>query len=228
MLEIGHLRASHGAVEALRGVSLTVASGQVVAVVGTNGAGKTTLARAVAGLHREKTGAIRLHGRDLAARGPVDVARAGVAIVPQGRRLFGSLTVEEHLTLSRRHARRRAMTTGEALELFPRLAERSRVRARSLSGGEQQMLAIARAVLLGPDVLVLDEPTEGLAPSVVELVAGLIARLRRDQVGILLMEQEARFPFDVADAVLTLARGRILPGAASPEPDKRVCEEVGG
>jgi branched-chain amino acid transport system ATP-binding protein len=211
MLELRDLCARYGPVEAVRGVSLQVPDGVVVAVVGPNGAGKTTLARTVAGLHRARGGTVRTQARELSGASAVETARGGVTLVPQGRRLFGSLTVAEHLAVAQRHRRPRAMAVDELLGLFPQLRARLRVRARALSGGEQQMLAIARAVLLGPDAIVMDEPTEGLAPAVVELVAGLIARLRADGVSVLLMEQAGAFPAAVADEVLTMQRGALRP-----------------
>jgi branched-chain amino acid transport system ATP-binding protein len=209
MLELRDVCASYGPVEAVRGVSLTVPDGSVLALVGPNGAGKTTLARAVAGLHRGRGGQIRTQARELSRSSALETARAGVTLVPQGRRLFGSLTVDEHLALARRHRRPRAPAVEELLDLFPQLRERRTVRARSLSGGEQQMLAIARAVLPGPDVVVMDEPTEGLAPAVVELVGALVTRLREDGVSVLLMEQRGAFPLAVADDVLEMERGVI-------------------
>jgi branched-chain amino acid transport system ATP-binding protein len=209
MLELRDICARYGPVEAVRGLSLEVPDGAVLAVVGPNGAGKTTLARAVAGLHRPRSGTVRTQARDLSGCGAVETARAGVTLVPQGRRLFGSLTVAEHLAVAQRHARPRALAVDELLGLFPQLRARLRVRARALSGGEQQMLAIARAVALGPDAIVMDEPTEGLAPAVVELVAGLIARLRAEGVSVLLMEQAGAFPAAVADEVVTMQRGAL-------------------
>jgi branched-chain amino acid transport system ATP-binding protein len=209
MLELHDVCASYGPVEAVRGVSLTVPDGGVLAVVGVNGAGKTTLARTVAGLHRGRGGGIRTQARNLSRCSALETARAGVTLVPQGRRLFGSLTVAQHLAVTRRHRRPRALAVDELLELFPQLRERLGVRARSLSGGEQQMLAIARAVLLGPDVVVMDEPTEGLAPAVVELVGALVARLRDDGVSVLLLEQHGAFPSAVADEVVEMERGVI-------------------
>ena len=213
MLEVSELSASYGAVQAVRGVSFSVSPGEVLAVVGPNGAGKSTLAHAVAGLHRQRSGRVRLDGTQLPSSGPVPVARAGLTMVPQGRRLFGSCTVAEHVKIATIHARPGAMTVEQVLEVFPRLRERWPVRARSLSGGEQQMLAITRAVLLGPSVLVLDEPTEGLAPSVVSLVGELVGRLRAQGVATLLMEQHGGFPFSIADRVLSLDRG-VLQGPA--------------
>lgn len=212
MLEVSGLRAGYGAAEVVRGVSLSVEPGQVVAVVGRNGAGKSTLASALAGLHRATAGTVRLAGRDLTGHGPVRVARAGLALVPQGRRVFASLTVDEHLRMAARLPRDHAAgptawSVEDLLDRFPPLASRRRVRARELSGGEQQMLAISRAVLLGPRVLVLDEPTEGLAPGVVSLVTSLLTALTAREVGVLLMEQPGRFPDQVADRVLTIDRG---------------------
>jgi branched-chain amino acid transport system ATP-binding protein len=225
MLELTDIRAAHGAAEVVRGVSLRVAPGSVLAVVGSNGAGKTTLARTVAGLHRAAGGSVRLADRDLTGTGAVAPARAGLTLVPQGRRLFGSLTVAEHLALAQRHRRPGAMDTAELLELFPQLERRHRVRARSLSGGEQQMLAIGRAVLLGPSVLVMDEPTEGLAPAVVALVAGLIARLREQGTGVLLLEQLGSFPFGVADEVVGMERGALAAAPVLPTP-RAIAQEV--
>jgi branched-chain amino acid transport system ATP-binding protein len=207
-LEVQGLRAWHGPAEVLRDASLDVPPGAVTAVVGGNGAGKTTLARSLAGLHRARTGRILLGGRDLSRAGATEVARAGLRLVPQGRRVFPSLTVAEHLRLARGGARAGALPIDEVFELFPHLERRLKVRARLLSGGEQQMLAIARAVLPGPDVLVLDEPTEGLAPAVVE-------RLREQGTAILLLEQRGRFVFDVADELIAIDRG-VVGGA--PEP----------
>jgi len=212
LLELVNVSAWHGPVQAVRDVSLVAPGGAVTAVVGPNGAGKTTLARTIAGLHRSRRGEIRLDGRDVVGASAVEVARSGIAIVPQGRRLFHSLTVEEHMTLARRYRRPRAIDPQVLLELFPHLARRARVRAHSLSGGEQQMLAIARAVLPGPDALVLDEPTEGLAPAVVELVRHLVEYLREDGVAILLFEQSGAFPTEVADEVLTMVRGAVAVG----------------
>ena len=216
MLEVIDLCARYGPAQVVRGVSFTVAAGEIVAVVGPNGAGKSTIAQAVCGVHTERSGIVRLDGRDLAALGAVDIARAGVTLVPQGRRVFGSLTVDEHLQVASIRRRAGGLSRDELLDLFPPLRKRLRVRARSLSGGEQQMLAITRAVLLGPDVLVLDEPTEGLAPSVVGLVGALMARLSERRVGMLLLEQSRGFPFEVAHRVLAIDRG-ALTGRIDPD-----------
>jgi branched-chain amino acid transport system ATP-binding protein len=209
MLELAAVSANHGAAQVVRDVSLAVPPERVTAVVGRNGAGKTTLARTIAGLHAAMTGSVLLDGRELAGAGAVAVSRAGIALVPQGRRLFASLTVAEHLALARRQAAAGAVGVDELLELFPNLERRMKVRARALSGGEQQMLAIARAVLRGPRVLVLDEPTEGLAPAIVDVVAELIRRQRDRGVAVLLFEQIGSFPDQVADDVVRMERGAI-------------------
>jgi branched-chain amino acid transport system ATP-binding protein len=228
MLEVANLRAWHGPAQVVRGATFDVPLERVTAIVGPNGAGKTTLARTLAGLHRARDGSIVLSGRDLSNAGATQVARAGLTYVPQGRRLFASLTVAEHIGLARRRARPGAMQVDELLELFPHLERRMKVRARLLSGGEQQMLAIARAVLPGPEALVLDEPTEGLAPAVVELVGALIERLREQGVGVLLLEQQGRFPFDVADEVIAIDRGVLGGRAEPPRPAVHAPIEVGG
>jgi len=209
MLEVHDVKASYGAVLAVRGVSFELAAGEVLAILGPNGAGKSTLAKVVAGLHKASEGVIRLSGRDLTRAKVAVVARSGMTLVPQGRRVFGSCTVAEHVALSQLHARPRAVPVDTLLELFPKLRERWGVRARQLSGGEQQMLAIARAALLGPDVLVMDEPIEGLAPSIVDSVGSLVRLLRDEGVSTLLMEQPGPFPYAVADKVATMDRGEL-------------------
>jgi branched-chain amino acid transport system ATP-binding protein len=219
VLEVHDVKASYGAVRAVRGVSFELAAGEVLAILGPNGAGKSTLANVVAGLHKASAGAIQLSGRDLTRAKVSVVARSGVTLVPQGRRVFGSCTVAEHVALSQLHARDGAVALEQLLELFPKLHERWGVRARQLSGGEQQMLAIARAALLGPDVLVMDEPIEGLAPSIVDSVGDLIRLLRVKGVSTLLMEQPGPFPYSVADKVATMDRGELSAVRRAPEQE---------
>jgi branched-chain amino acid transport system ATP-binding protein len=220
MFEVSGLRARYGAAEVVRGVSVSVPPGRVVAVVGPNGAGKSTLANAVCGVHAERSGSVRLDGREIGGLSTVDLARAGVRLVPQGRRVFGSVTVAEHLSLARPRRPDPPLSREDLLDLFPPLRARLAVRAHSLSGGEQQMLAITRAVLPGPRILVLDEPTEGLAPAVVTLVATLIGRLCERGIGVLLMEQGRGFPYQVADEVFGLDRGELT----GPVPVKVASE----
>jgi branched-chain amino acid transport system ATP-binding protein len=207
MLEVEDLRATYGAVQAVRGATFQVSAGEVLAVVGPNGAGKSTLANAVAGLHRSRTGRVVLDGRDLGKARTTSIVRAGISLVPQGRRVFGSCTVAEHVRLAGGHAASDAVPLEEVLAIFPKLRDRWSVRARQLSGGEQQMLAITRAILLGPWLVVLDEPTEGLAPSIVSAVADLVRLLKRRGVAVILMEQAGPFPYALADRVATMDRG---------------------
>jgi len=206
MLQIADLQVYYGESHALQGVSLSLESG-ILSVVGRNGMGKTTMCKAIMGLVRVSSGSIRFMGEELVGRSPAEIARMGIGYVPQGRRLWRSLTVDEHL---------RVMSTGKGnwtpdriYEMFPRLAERRRNGGGQLSGGEQQMLAIGRALLMNPRLLIMDEPTEGLAPVIVAHVEELIARLRDEGVSVLLMEQRGALPLAVADEVLEMERGVI-------------------
>jgi branched-chain amino acid transport system ATP-binding protein len=218
LLEIENLTASYGPVRALHGVDLTVGEGQVVALLGPNGAGKTTTLRAVCGMVRT-TGTIRFAGKDLAGTPPEKVARLGVGHVPEGRGTFSSLTVAENLRLGaygRRDAAAVRADTDGWYETFPRLAERRDQPAGSLSGGEQQMLAIARALLGRPTLLLLDEPSLGLAPIVVREVFAALARVRVELgTGMVLVEQNASLALELADTAYVLEAGRtVLSGAA--------------
>lgn len=223
MLEVEELRANYGAVEAVRGATFGLAAGEVLAVTGPNGAGKSTLANAVAGVHADRTGTVRLSGSVLPPGRPVVAVRGGMTLVPQGRRVFGSCTVREHVALARGGRPQHAVGLDDVLDHFPRLRERWQVRAHQLSGGEQQMLAVTRAVLLGPAVLVLDEPTEGLAPAIVEAVCGLVRVLRDRGVGVLLMEQPGAAALVLADRVADMDRGQL----SSPGHSARVSGPSG-
>ena len=216
MLEVENLRATYGAVQAVRGASFRVAAGEVLAVVGPNGAGKSPLANAIAGLHRSRTGRVLVAGHDLGRPRATATVRAGVALVPQGRRVFGSCTVAEHVRLAGAPAAPGAVSLAALLPLFPKLSDRSAVRARRLRGGAQQMLAITRAVLLGSRAVVLDEPTEGLAPSIVAAVADLVRLLKERGVAVVLMEQAGPFPHRLADRVATMDRGLLSLARAVP------------
>jgi branched-chain amino acid transport system ATP-binding protein len=188
LLQVAGLRAGYAGGTVLHGVDLTVEQGRAVALLGRNGAGKSTLLAAVMGLLRPTAGTVSLQGRDLAGRPAHQVARAGVALVPQGRRVFADLTVDQNLQVATGRRTTGQWTPARAYELLPQLAERRRHRADQLSGGEQQMLAVARALLLNPRVLLLDEPSDGLAPAVVAQVARLLADLRDQGLAILLVE----------------------------------------
>ena len=217
LLQVAGLRAGYAGGTVLHGVDLTVEQGRAVALLGRNGAGKSTLLAAVMGLLRPTAGTVSLQGRDLAGRPAHQVARAGVALVPQGRRVFADLTVDQNLQVATGRRTTGQWTPARAYELLPQLAERRRHRADQLSGGEQQMLAVARALLLNPRVLLLDEPSDGLAPAVVAQVARLLADLRDQGLAILLVEQDLRTAFAVADEITVLTKGEIVHRSPTPE-----------
>ncbi|GLW66653.1 ABC transporter ATP-binding protein [Actinomadura rubrobrunea] len=209
LLAVSGLRAGYAGTTVLDGVDLTVPAGAVVALLGRNGVGKTTFVHTVMGMLRPYSGSIRLDGRELAGAAAHAVARAGVAIVPQGRRVFAPLTVEENLRIAAGRRRRGPWTVDRVYELMPRLAERRANRGDQLSGGEQQMLAIGRALLRNPRLLLLDEPSDGLAPAVVGQIAEVLERLRGDGISALLVEQDLRLAFRLADEVAVMRKGRI-------------------
>jgi branched-chain amino acid transport system ATP-binding protein len=210
LLEVRALRAGYQGSSVLHGVDLTIGEGQAVALLGRNGVGKSTFLAAIMGLLQPSSGSVRLAGRELAGKPANLVARAGVAIVPQGRRVFADLTVEQHFQIA---ARRRAScpwTADRVYQTLPGLAERRGHRADQLSGGEQQMLAIARALLLNPRLLLLDEPSDGLAPAVAIQVTELIGGLRDQGLSVLLVEQNLRVAFAVAGEVAVMQKGEIV------------------
>jgi branched-chain amino acid transport system ATP-binding protein len=214
MLDLTGLTAGYGGGTVVHGVDLAVEAGTVHAVVGHNGAGKTTLVHAVAGLLPASGGSVRIEGAELAGLPAHRIARAGVGLVPQGRRVFRRLTVAEHLHLAERpprHAGREAepWTTARVLDLLPPLAARLRHRAASLSGGEQQMLALARALLGSPRVLLLDEPTEGLSPALALLVQRLVTSLAEDGMTVLLVSPSPALAVSCARTVSVLTSGRV-------------------
>ncbi|WP_035840344.1 ABC transporter ATP-binding protein [Kitasatospora azatica] len=228
MLEAHALRSGYHGGTVLQGVDLTVSQGSVHAVLGHNGAGKTTLLHTLAGQLPVRSGRIALDGTDLTRRPAHRRARAGIGLVPQGRRVFASLTVAEHLKLAHRR-RTAAWTPARVLALLPRLAERLQQRADRLSGGEQQMLAIARALLTGPRVLLLDEPTEGLAPTIAADVLELAAQLAADGLAVLLAAPRPAEVLALADQVTVLSAGRVtvaLDGAAARTDPGRVLDAL--
>ncbi|MBI2189759.1 MAG: ABC transporter ATP-binding protein [Acidobacteria bacterium] len=204
MLAVTDLHTYYGESHVLQGVSLDAARGAVTAVLGRNGVGKTTLCRSLVGLTPARAGRIALNGVDITRLPPYRIHRLGVSLVPQGRRIFPSLTVRENLAIAARGDLDRVFS------VFPRLAERAGHRGNELSGGEQQMLAIARALVARPLLLVLDEPTEGLAPVLVAEVAAVIRRLREEGTSILLVEQNVAFAVKLADWAHVMSRGRIV------------------
>jgi branched-chain amino acid transport system ATP-binding protein len=213
VLTIDTLHTSYDGIEALRGASLTVSVGEVVAIIGANGAGKTTLINTVSGVLRVGAGRVTFDGADVTGLTAHDVARRGLIQVPEGRRIFGPLTVQENLELGRQARGARQDGTDDldrVYALFPRLRERLRQPAGSLSGGEQQMLAIGRALMGRPRLLMLDEPSLGLAPVIVAQVFDALTALNRAGLTILLVEQNARRALDIADRAYVLERGRIV------------------
>jgi branched-chain amino acid transport system ATP-binding protein len=205
----------------LQGVSLTVPKGEVVAVLGRNGVGKTTLIRSIIAFTSPRRGRVLLHGHDVTRLPAYGVARAGIALVPQGRRVFASLSVRENLELadgrSSAAAAPHVWTLESVLDLFPRLRERLGNRSATLSGGEQQMLAIGRALIANPSLLLMDEPTEGLSPFLVEEIRALILRLRAGGLSILLIEQNINLALAVADHVSIMDKGRIVHTSTAAE-----------
>ncbi len=209
MLRIADLRAGYGAAEVLHGVSLTVAPGEILCLMGRNGAGKTTLLRAAMGLLAPMGGAVWLGETRLDTLPAHRVPGAGLGYVPQGRRLFAGLSVAENLDVGLMAGQGGAALREEVLDFFPRLRDRLRQRAETLSGGEQQMLALARALCLGPRALLLDEPTEGLQPSMIAAIRDVVARKRTEGVAVLLVEQRLDAVLSVADRVAFLENGRL-------------------
>ncbi|OLC14767.1 MAG: ABC transporter ATP-binding protein [Candidatus Rokubacteria bacterium 13_1_40CM_69_27] len=209
MLEIADVHTYYGESHVLHGVSLAVGPGEIVTILGRNGMGKTTLIRSVIGFTPARRGTIRFKGEDITRWPPFRAVEHGMGLVPQGRRVFPSLTVRENLEVAARGNGGR-WTLAKVHELFPRLQERAGNRANKLSGGEQQMLAIGRALMTNPDLLLMDEPTEGLAPLLVREVGRVIAELKREGLSILLVEQNLPMALKVADRVHVLSRGQIV------------------
>jgi branched-chain amino acid transport system ATP-binding protein len=211
LLEVDGLEVHHGAVHAVRGLSLTVDRGEIVGLIGPNGAGKSSTLHAIMGLVPPAAGDVRLQGRSLVGRRPEQVARSGVALVPEGRRIFAELTVEENLRLGLAGHRngKRGDSLARAYELFPVVHEFRSRQAGALSGGQQQQLAIARALVADPDVLLLDEPSLGLAPQLVDVVFGALQEIRERGLAILLVEQRAQRTVALADRSHVLSHGRL-------------------
>ena len=210
-LSVSKLEVSFGAVNAVRGIDLEVPDGSVVALIGPNGAGKTSAMRAIGGQHKSR-GTVTLQGKDISRWKAHKIAAAGFAQVPQGRRLFPELTVLENLMVGgwRRPTKERETSLGEVYELFPRLKERAEQQAGSLSGGEQQMVAIGRALMRSPKVIAMDEPSLGLAPIVVKEVFATINRIRETGVSVLLVEQNAAQALEASDFVYVLNSGQVV------------------
>jgi branched-chain amino acid transport system ATP-binding protein len=220
MLELENIHAYYGESHVLRGVSLSVAKGEIVCLLGRNGAGKTTTILTVMGYLHPRDGHVRHNGRDIGSLPPYAVSRLGVGFVPQERGIFPSLTVRENLTVFARgngKDAKNSWTLQRIFDLFPNLRARERNLGFQLSGGEQQMLSIARALMLNPAVLLLDEPSEGLAPMIVEEIVGVLQGLKREGLAILLVEQNLRAAFAVGDRHHIMNKGEICFTGTSAE-----------
>jgi branched-chain amino acid transport system ATP-binding protein len=213
LLEVEDLHTYYGNIHALQGVSLTVGEGEIVTLIGANGAGKTTTLNSISGTVRARSGHVRLDGAELTHVAPHDVVRRGVVQVPEGRRTFSRLTVEENLRMGG-YTLRRETEVHEGIErayaMFPRLQERRRQVAGTLSGGEQQMLAIGRALMSSPRILLLDEPSMGLAPNLVEAIFDTISAIHKTGTAILLVEQNANMALEIATRGYILQTGQIV------------------
>ncbi|HEX4569000.1 MAG TPA: ABC transporter ATP-binding protein [Dongiaceae bacterium] len=215
ILEVEAVHSFYGKSHILHGVSLTLREGEIVTLLGRNGAGKTTTLRSLVGLTPAREGAVRIFGKATTHWPPYAIAALGIGYVPEGRRIFGNLTVEENLKVPLE--RPGHWTIPRIYQLFPRLEERRRNKGRQLSGGEQEMLAIARALLLNPRILLLDEPSQGLAPLIVQEVFRVIADMRQTGMSILLVEQNVRAAVEIADRAYVLDDGRIIYEGAAAE-----------
>ena len=232
MLALDALHAHYGLSHVLQGVSLALGKGEVLGVFGRNGVGKTTLVKAVAGWVKPSSGSIRFDGADIAGLASHRICRLGVGLVPEDRRVFPGLTVEENLRLGLMQSPGRPRAEGRRVvermfERFPQLAERRRQMGTTLSGGEQQMLAIARVLAGAPRLLLIDEPTEGLAPMVVDQIFALIGELRAEGIPVLLVEQNVLRALEVCDRFVALERGAVVfSGSARSEADRRALIEA--
>jgi len=219
MLEIEDLHVSYAHVQAVRGVSVSVQPGKITLVLGPNGAGKTTTLKAIAGIEPPVSGTVTLDGADITGLASHAIVRRGVALVPEGRRVFGPLTVAENLRLGGYTATKSQFdeTLARVYDMFPILRERSEGAAGLLSGGEQQMLAFGRALMSQPKVMLLDEPSMGLAPVVVDTVLEKVRAMADGGIGILMVEQNAEAGLDVADEVVAVTRGEVVYSGAAKE-----------
>jgi branched-chain amino acid transport system ATP-binding protein len=220
MLTIENVNVSYGEVQALWDVSLEIQQGEIVALIGSNGAGKTTTLKTVSGLMHPWAGRISFEGKPIQRVAPHEVVELGIAHIPEGRRLWANMSVRENLEMGAYPARARkvrAQTTGDVLKLFPRLAERSHQMAGTLSGGEQQMLAIARGLLSKPKLLMLDEPSLGLAPVLVKDVFNVVQEINREGVTVLLVEQNTQHALAIANRGYVLETGRVVMNGSGHE-----------
>lgn len=223
ILEVQNIHTYYGDSYVLQGLSLELRKGQILGLLGRNGVGKTTLVNSLIGFTPPRHGKILFKGIDITRTDSFETVRLGMGLVPQGRRVFPSLTVEENLTVAETRAKRQNWRLEDVFTLFPRLAERRRQRAKTLSGGEQQMLAIGRGLMSNPDCLIMDEPSEGLAPIIIQQLWQIIGRLRAQGLSILLVEQNVVLALQLVDYVHVISKGRIV---HSSEPDQLWTNET--
>ena len=228
VLEVDSIHTYYGKSHILDGVSLNIREGELVALLGRNGAGKTTTLRSIMGLTPPRQGSIKLFGKDVTGAPAHRIAQSGVGYVPEGRRIFGHLSVHENLLVS--HQTQGQWNIDTVYELFPRLLERRNSKGGRLSGGEQEMLAIARALLLNPKLLILDEPSQGLAPIIVQEVMRMVARTKAQGIAVLLVEQNVFGALELADRAYVLGEGRVLYDGSAEElrADTARMEQLAG
>lgn len=212
MLKIDNLSVHYGGIHALQGINLEVADGKIVTLIGANGAGKSTTLKAIVGLVKASSGSVSWNGETLTGKAVKDIVQKGVVLVPEGRRIFPNLTVDENLSLgayARNDKAEIAADREKVFGLFPRLKERMRQKGGTLSGGEQQMLAVARALMTRPALLMMDEPSLGLAPLIVKMIFDIVRQINKEGTTVLLVEQNAKAALEVADYAYVLETGRI-------------------
>jgi len=224
ILDVQDIHTYYGDAYVLQGLSLQLEQGQILGLIGRNGVGKTTLVNSIVGFVLPRRGRIYFKGADITGDSSFAIIRRGIGLVPQGRRVFATLSVEDNLSVAEHNARRHRWSLQRVYALFPRLAERRSQRAKTLSGGEQQMLAIGRGLMTNPDCLIMDEPSEGLAPIIIQALWAAIAKLKEEGLSILLVEQNAALALKLVDFVHVMSKGHIV---YSARPDElRANDEV--
>ncbi|MBM3528361.1 MAG: ABC transporter ATP-binding protein [Alphaproteobacteria bacterium] len=217
MLEVQDIHTYYGDAYVLQGLSLTLEQGQILGLLGRNGVGKSTLVNSIVGFTPPRRGKIVFKGADITNTSSFETVRSGMGLVPQGRRVFPTLSVEENLLVAERHMERHGWNLERVYDLFPRLRERRNQRAKTLSGGEQQMLAIGRGLMTNPDCLIMDEPSEGLAPIIIQGVWEAVEKLKAEGLSILLVEQNASLALKLVDYVHVMSKGQVVYSATPDE-----------